>query len=221
MPEHLHSELKKEFQLERMILFSDAVFAIAITLLVIEIKVPEIEKHLVTDKLLLKSLDHLVPKFVGFIVSFMIIGLYWIIHHRMFGYVVNYKHRTLVLNLMFLFAVALMPFSTAFYSEYILRLLVTPMMVYVFNICLLGFLNYALWKHISNPANKLSEGIDAITRKRAALRSIIVPLIFVVTAIVYLFKPLLAVFIPPFIPLVMRIIKKRFEPKKLTVHHDT
>jgi len=55
---------KKEFQLERIILFSDAVFAIAITLLVLEIKVPEIEGN--TDQDLLNTLLHLTPKFVGF-----------------------------------------------------------------------------------------------------------------------------------------------------------
>ena len=71
MSDHLQHELKKEFQLERMILFSDAVFAIAITLLVIEIKIPEIEDP--TDKALLNSLGHLVPKFIGFIISFIFI----------------------------------------------------------------------------------------------------------------------------------------------------
>src|ERR1043165_8420792 len=94
----LHNELKKEFQLERMILFSDAVFAIAITLLVIEIKVPEIPKEIVTEDLLLHSMDHLIPKFVGFLISFLIIGLYWTIHHHMFGYVINYTKKTLWLN---------------------------------------------------------------------------------------------------------------------------
>ncbi|MBK7376852.1 MAG: DUF1211 domain-containing protein [Chitinophagaceae bacterium] len=110
----LHNELKKEFQLERMILFSDAVFAIAITLLVIELKVPEIERAELTEGKLLKALAHMIPQFVGFIISFMFIGIYWTVHHRLFGYVVNYTPKLLWLNLLFLFAVALMPFSTAF-----------------------------------------------------------------------------------------------------------
>src|SRR6266498_3111523 len=138
MSTQLHSELKKEFQLERMILFSDAVFAIAITLLVIEIKVPTIDRHIATDALLLKALDELIPKFVGFFISFFIIGLYWTIHHRMFGYVVNYTRRLLWLNLVFLLAVVMMPFSTAFYSEYIIQLLKTPAMIYVANVVFLG-----------------------------------------------------------------------------------
>ena len=82
----LHSELKKEFQLERMILFSDAVFAIAITLLVIELKVPEIERAELTEGKLLMALAHMIPKFFGFIISFMFIGIYWTVHHRLFGF---------------------------------------------------------------------------------------------------------------------------------------
>ena len=103
----LHNELKKEFQLERFVLFSDAVFAIAITLLVIEIKVPEIPKEQVTETALINSLGHLIPRFIGFFISFMIIGLYWQVHHRMFGFVVDFTRRTMWLNLFFLLAVVL------------------------------------------------------------------------------------------------------------------
>ncbi|HEX2683791.1 MAG TPA: TMEM175 family protein, partial [Ferruginibacter sp.] len=151
----LHSELKKEFQLERMILFSDAVFAIAITLLVIELKVPEIERAELTEGKLLDALGHLIPKFFGFVVSFMFIGIYWTVHHRLFGYVINYTPKLLRINLFFLFAVALMPFSTAFYSEYVMKHMITPVIFYTGNIILLGFFNLLMWKHISNPKNKL------------------------------------------------------------------
>ncbi|HYJ37839.1 MAG TPA: TMEM175 family protein, partial [Chitinophagaceae bacterium] len=135
----LHNELKKEFQLERLILFSDAVFAIAITLLVIEIKIPELEREHISDKALLQSLAHLIPKFIGFIVSFLLIGLYWSVHHRMFGFVTNYDGRLRFLNLLFLFFIVLMPFSTGFYSEYsglelYTKQLKVPMTFYVLNI---------------------------------------------------------------------------------------
>ncbi|TMI87293.1 MAG: DUF1211 domain-containing protein, partial [Bacteroidetes bacterium] len=117
MKMQLHNELRKEFQLERLILFSDAVFAIAITLLVIEIKIPD-EHDKITDGVLLQKLNHLIPKFSGFFVSFMLIGIYWTVHHRMFGFVTSYTRRLLIINLVFLFFIALMPFSTGFYSEY-------------------------------------------------------------------------------------------------------
>ncbi len=210
MADHLHSELKKEFQLERMILFSDAVFAIAITLLVIEIKVPEIEKHLVNDHLLGEAMEHLIPKFVGFLISFLLIGLYWILHHRMFGYVIDYTVKTLVLNLAFLFAVALMPFSTAFYSEYMLRSLVTPTMVYIVNIALLAIMNYLMWLHLSNPKNKLSEGISLREKKIYPVRAIIFPVFFIATALVYMIIPKLAIIMAPLLGLIVRLVRKLF-----------
>ena len=214
---HLEKELKKEFQLERMILFSDAVFAIAITLLVIEIKVPEIPKEVVTEDLLVHSLGHLIPRFMGFLISFMIIGLYWTIHHRMFGYVVGYTKKTLWLNLGFLFGIILMPFSTGFYSEYILRLLKTPVIVYVSNIVLLGVMNFALWKHLNNPSLHLITAVDEYDAKFFSFRAIAVPSVFIFMAFVYLVNPRFALYAPLVVFPLVRIGKWYFLKKKAVV----
>src|SRR6187455_2588959 len=101
MSNKLHNELKKAFQLERLILFSDAVFAIAITLLVIELQIPEMEE--VSNRALGKALIHTIPHFFSFLMSFMIIGIYWVSHHRMFYFVIDYDWKLLWLNLLFLF----------------------------------------------------------------------------------------------------------------------
>ena len=150
MSDHLQHELKKEFQLERMILFSDAVFAIAITLLAIELKLPaevtidkivvSLDRHSATDPALLTGLGEMMGKFIGFFISFFIIGLYWTVHHRMFGYVVNYNNKLLRLNLIYLMAIVLMPFSTALYSEYAVRFLKVPVIIYTINIIFLAYL---------------------------------------------------------------------------------
>jgi uncharacterized membrane protein len=215
----LHNELKKEFQLERIILFSDAVFAIAITLLVIEIKIPEIHED-VSDKALMHSLGHLAPKFIGFLVSFMLIGLYWSIHHRMFGFVTSYDRRLLVLNLAFLFFIALMPFSTGFYSEYagpelFRKQLKIPLTFYVLNFAAAGFINYFMWRHITNAKNKLAEpAIDPMVAKMAKARALIVPCIFLLMmAVAYTTNVLIAVYIPMLIPIVLRIVKKSMTKK--------
>ncbi|MBK7122993.1 MAG: DUF1211 domain-containing protein [Chitinophagaceae bacterium] len=217
----LHNELKKEFQLERLILFSDAVFAIAITLLVIELKVPHIEKAELTEKTLLSRLAHMIPEFFGFIISFMFIGIYWTVHHRLFGYVVNYTPKLLRLNLLFLFAVALMPFSTAFYSAYLMKHMLTPVVFYTGNIILLGLFNFFMWKHISNPKNKLSEGLSQYDAKYFSFRAVVVPVMFTIFAFVYLVNPLIASWMPIFIPLVMRLIKKRHEKKNKNIINET
>lgn len=207
----LHNELKKEFQLERLILFSDAVFAIAITLLVIEIKIPEIHERPVQETAVLHKLAELIPKFVGFLVSFILIGQYWIVHHRMFSFVINYTDRLIWLNILFLFATALMPFSTGFYSEYVLRGVVSPVIFYTANIALLGFANFLMWRYISNPKRNLTENLTPALAKYFSLRALTVPVIFVIFSFTYLYAPNVAFFIPICIPVIMRLI---FNPMK-------
>lgn len=219
MSSKLHNEHRKEFQLERMILFSDAVFAIAITLLVIEIKIPEIHEN-VSDNALLHSLGHLIPKFIGFLVTFMLIGIYWTIHHRMFGYVTGYTPKLLLLNLVFLFFVALMPFSTGFYSEYagpelMRQQLKVPMTFYVLNFCGVGFVNYLMWRYVTNPKNKVAEpSIDPLPAKLAKLRSFTVPFIFLMMLpVAYLTNVFFAVWMPMLIPITLTIFTKRITKK--------
>jgi len=211
MSNKLHNELKKEFQLERLILFSDAVFAIAITLLVIEIKIPEIHEKPVTENAVLHKLAELIPKFVGFLVSFLLIGQYWIVHHRMFSFVINFTDRLIWLNILFLFAIALMPFSTGFYSEYVLRGVVTPVIFYTANIALLGLANFLMWRYLSNQKNNLTENLTPALAKYFSLRALTVPTIFVIFSFVYLYNPTIAFFIPMLIPFIMRLI---FNPMK-------
>jgi uncharacterized membrane protein len=214
MSTQLHNELKKEFQLERLILFSDAVFAIAITLLIIEIKVPEFPHDAeITENALLHKLGELVPKFIGFIVSFMLIGLYWSIHHRMFGFVTNYSRKLIVLNLFFLFSVVLMPFSTGIFGEYSPPRginLITPLAVYVINITLTGIANYLLWRYIGNPRNNVAGPFpDEHFVRNAKLRSLVVPAVFILMLVVALWNALIARYVPMLIPILMRFVTKK------------
>jgi uncharacterized membrane protein len=103
--------------LERMAFFSDAVFAIAITLLVIEIHVPHVTAPY-TDMAFLEALNELIPNFIGFFVSFFVIGAIWAGHHRAFDCARHWSPTLFAPNLLLLSAIAAMPFFTAFSSEY-------------------------------------------------------------------------------------------------------
>jgi transmembrane protein TMEM174 (potassium channel) len=100
---------------ERVVFFSDAVFAIVITLLVLELKVPHLSEH--TETTLRSALIELVPNVAGFVISFLIIGLMWIEHHRIFRYIENYDAGLLWRNLFLLLCVSFVPFPTALFSE--------------------------------------------------------------------------------------------------------
>lgn len=214
MSHNFQNELKKEFQLERMILFSDAVFAIAITLLAIEIKVPEVAHEVVSDHLLAQKLAELFPKFIGFFISFMVIGIYWIVHHRMFGYVINYNQRLLWLNLFFMLAVVLMPFSSGFYSEYVMRQMKIPVILYICNITFLGIMGLVIWNYIANPKRALSEGITPEMSRYFRFRSLVPPFAFLLLGIIYFFNPRIAVYVPLIIPIALRLIQRfYFKPQ--------
>jgi uncharacterized membrane protein len=102
---------------ERIIALSDGLFAIVITLLVLEIKVPHIEPNLVATELP-HALMHLLPKIIAHIISFIVLGIYWISHHNTFMHIKRHDRVLLWLNILFLLCVASMPFPTALLSEY-------------------------------------------------------------------------------------------------------
>jgi len=98
----LLTEERKRFQVDRLILFSDAVFAIAITLLIIEIHPPSLEGLPATNAMFAEKMGDLIPEFVGFFMSFALIGLYWSKHHSVFGYITDYTPKLIFLNLVLL-----------------------------------------------------------------------------------------------------------------------
>src|SRR5262245_30258780 len=88
--------------------FSDGVFAIAITLLILEIKVPGPEQGRLSTALFRQW-----PSYLAFLLSFVYIGVMWMNHHRMFTHIRRSTDSLLVLNLLLLLGVSVVPFPTA------------------------------------------------------------------------------------------------------------
>jgi uncharacterized membrane protein len=115
MNTHDENEIKKEFQLERIILFTDAVFAIIITIMVLDIKLPEGIRSL-KEEGVKDAFKHLVPRFLAYILSFFLIARFWMSHLKMFAYLKDYNTRLIMYNLLFLFCVSLFPFAVSLIS---------------------------------------------------------------------------------------------------------
>ena len=98
----------------RLEAFSDGVFAIAITLLVLEIKVPHNSSHSLAH-----DLAHLWPSFWAYAVSFFTIGIIWVNHHAQYDRIVKSDRTLLFVNLLLLFWVAFIPFPTAVVAEHL------------------------------------------------------------------------------------------------------
>ena len=142
-----------KFQLDRIALFSDAVFAIAITLLVIEIKFPHIEyeKGKFVESFW-HGMDEILPEIIGFFISSIVIGSYWKAHHTIFGFVTDYNRKLININTWFLFTIVCMPFTTGIMSKY---LHFHPYLIYCINVITTGLLQIRMWHYISNPKNNL------------------------------------------------------------------
>ena len=99
---------------DRMLFFSDAVFAIVLTLLVLELRVPIVEG----DAALAEALRGLTAKFVAFAASFALVSVFWAAHMTITRRLVAFDWPVAWLNLIFLFTIAVMPFVSALIGEY-------------------------------------------------------------------------------------------------------
>jgi uncharacterized membrane protein len=97
--------------------FSDGVFAIAITLLILEIKVPPSTQH----GGLGTALAHLWPSYLAYLASFMTIGIMWVNHHRLFTLIQKNDDGLMLLNLLLLLGISWIPFPTALLAEHLLE----------------------------------------------------------------------------------------------------
>lgn len=171
--------------LERLIFFSDAVFAIAITLLVIDIHVPDVPAH-ARDIDYAAALAPLLPHFIGFFTSFFVIGAFWMGHHRAFDCARHWDQRLFMPNLMMLCAIAAMPFFTALSSQHYGDRV--PVALYCGWLLLTALLNMRV-QRIATAPPVVSDRITAAHRRLIRNRGLAVALGAGTALIVSLFAP--------------------------------
>jgi uncharacterized membrane protein len=172
-PKLQHVE-KDEMGMERLVFFSDAVFAIAITLLALEIRLPQDIGH-ASNTELLHSLLSIWPKYLGYLISFLSIGNFWIIHHRQYRYIERYDTRLMFINMLILMAVAFIPFPTSVISENGNR---TATILYALNASVVGLLSALLWVYASYNHRLVARDMEPAMVRRGVLRNLIAPVIF-------------------------------------------
>lgn len=111
-----HTDFPKSFT-QRMDAFSDGVFAIVITLLVLELRIPEVHGPQLSQELW-HGLKELLPKFISFVVSFLYISIYWYNHHQLFHPVKVLDRWLFWFNSLFLLFLTFIPFPTALIGSY-------------------------------------------------------------------------------------------------------
>ena len=176
MPDIESLQKKKEFapSTGRMEAFSDGVFAIVVTLLVLELHVPDLVKQFSnTDAL--NALYNMLPKFVSFIVSFVVLAIYWVNHHQLFHSLEIADRPLLWYNNFLLFWLCFVPFPTAFIGEYPLG--TVPVMLYGTILTLAGISFNMILRHAVN-AGLFKKTISHAVIKHSVKRGIWGPIIY-------------------------------------------
>ena len=203
MANHKNSEL----QFERIVFFSDAVFAIAITLLIIEIKVPHID-HAAPDREYWLALVKLIPNFFGYFFSFFVIGAYWVGHHRIYGHIVRWDYGLIWRNVLFLMAIAFMPFSTAFFTESFPPRFV-PLTLYAVTFAAAGLLELWQWRYAVKKGLVDAE-LDPALVGYFSWRMISLPVVGAVAILIGLINPWFSGMAFLMMPVVAKLINSRF-----------
>ncbi len=158
MTTSIHPESSQGLSKQRIEALSDAIFAFAMTLLVLDVKIPKIAAALVTPELLAQTLWDLWPKFLSFVMSFVILGLFWIAHHGYSHFLKRTDRTFLWINLLFLMVVVFVPFSTDFLGDYPRQRIAA--MVYGCNMLALGLTLYWQWAYATRGHRLVGSDIE-------------------------------------------------------------
>ena len=171
--------LKSNGSTDRLEYFSDAVFAIALTLLVLDIVVPELDDP--TNLQLNQSLLQLFPKLLAYALSFGVIAINWAGHHRKFAVTVDFDGGLVWINLLLLFLVALLPFPTALLSDY--PGYVVPVILYSAIVSSISLVQFWLWSYAYRKSF-LDERIDLPIYRMIRANLLVVPAVFLVAIVI-------------------------------------
>jgi TMEM175 potassium channel family protein len=156
---------------DRVLFFSDAVFAIAITLLVVDIRVPEAVANAAQE------LHDARGKILSFAISFLVIGLFWMGHHRLFRYITALNRRLIFLNLVFLGTIAFLPYPTALLFAGSTKQPAAPVF-YASCVASAGLLELAVWLYAIRTKGLVPASVPQATRRYELSQLLPTPVVF-------------------------------------------
>ena len=166
----------------RLIALSDGVFAFAITLLVVNVDLPAGVQP--GEPVTLALLAQLWRDVFSYVVSFLVVGNYWLDHRRVFRYVRGYAPRLAWINLLLLMTVAFLPFPTSVLGDHTGSISVA---FYAASMTLAGLLVYWLWRYVARADDLLDPGTDPRFVREQEMQYFLTPLVFGLSIPVALF----------------------------------
>lgn len=189
---------------QRMEALTDGIFAIAMTLLVLELKLPEAPKNISADELM-HRLGEQIPAFFSFFVSFLYCGVLWVLHHLAVHFFRHIQTALAWLNLSFLLAISLLPFSCALLGHFLRNPAAEE--IYFANLFAAGLLLLVQWFVAKKKG--LINNDDPRAARDMELRLMLIPSGLAPAMIVTPFKPLAGFYVLSLVVVAIRIWRKR------------
>lgn len=197
-----------EKAVDRLTAFSDGVFAIAITLLVLQFEVPRFDGE-PTARQLGEALAAQRTNFFSYVLSFAVLGTFWAGHHRMFGRVQRIDSGVLWINLLFLFFCALLPYPTNLLGDYAPN--VVAVVTYALTLAATALAAAALWWYLARRGLLTPDTPPALIRV-TGLRLLVVAGVFLVSVPVAFIDGNVAMFVWFTIWIVNHVVRVRGTP---------
>jgi uncharacterized membrane protein len=173
---------------ENVVLFADAIFSIAITLLVLEIKLPNMD-FIDSNEMFIQGLVQTSPKLIGFAISFFVIALYWRGYHRIVQYLIRFNGTMLLLNIIFLFMIALMPFPTSLIGDY--GNYSSVVNFYQIVMALTSIIMFIMWQYAARGNLLIDPGLDRRLVHLTSVRSLVPAAVFIATIPLAFYSPMM------------------------------
>ena len=172
--------------IQRLTTLVDGVFAIVMTLLILDLHVPNLASN-ASDAVLNHQLRQLMPNFASFVLSFVLTGIYWVGHHVQFLFIRRTERTHIWINLFFLLTIAIIPFSAAVLGKFGLHLL--PVMWYGGNILLAAFALQMSWLYATHDRRLVDQDIDPMVIRRVNERLVFAYISYGVAMLLALVNP--------------------------------
>jgi uncharacterized membrane protein len=172
---------KFEIGKNRIEALSDGIFAIVMTLLILEIHVPNLPPNAPNVEVA-PALVALWPKFASYIVTFVSLGFFWVGHHIMYHAIRRADRILLWLNIFFFMFVSLLPFSTSVLNAFS-EAFIAPLL-FGANLAIIGWILFFQWSYANAQPDMLADFVSAEYRRIVRSRMLIVPVGTTLTAVI-------------------------------------
>lgn len=184
----------------RLEALSDGVFAIAVTLLVLEVPIPELSAVDLADGRLLEHLIEIWPKILSYVISFLIIGIFWVGHHIMFSYIRKVDRKLLYLNILLLMVISFIPFPAALVGSYGRDQ--AAVILYGGTLMMAGILFGAIWAYASRNNKLVDKDLSPRIKRKGALVILIAPLVYILAILISFINPTYSLIIYILVPVI-------------------